>query len=164
MGPPEGREAPEAVMGPRRPGWTLVATTSGPRGWHLIKTIGEFSTVVTLCKVTGRSISESEREIIFCPACSEAAPTCDVTKPPPCWAGASFPSKAGPSATRGAHPSRSRKEVAMSDHNEVPYIGPIYPLSFENFERLDDEQRERFWAAASFVADSNDALSDLLDP
>ena len=56
--------------GPRVPGWTLVATQSGPRGWHRIATVvGDYGSVRTACGLTGRPISESERAIICCSAC-----------------------------------------------------------------------------------------------
>jgi hypothetical protein len=61
-----------------------------------------------------------------------------------------------------------RKEVTVSNHSKdvkqmsVPYIGPLYPITLETYERLDDEQRELHRWACTFVADSNDALSMLL--
>ena len=58
----------------------------------------------------------------------------------------------------------------MSDHNHddlwetdgLPYIGPVWPITRDNFDRLNAEQKERFWWVATFVADQRDALTDLL--
>ena len=75
-GPPERavREVAEAgVLVPRPPGWVLVANRSGPHGFHLIKSVGILGAVVSVCGVTGRKITESNRSIVLCPACVTAS-------------------------------------------------------------------------------------------
>lgn len=71
MGSP-GPRADVAV--PRTPGWTLVADTSGPKGFHRVKSVGTFNSVRTLCGLTGRAISETERMIVPCVACEAVTP------------------------------------------------------------------------------------------
>jgi hypothetical protein len=48
------------------------------------------------------------------------------------------------------------------DQGTLAYIGPLWPLTLENFERLSDEQRVGFWWTATFVADQSDELVRLL--
>lgn len=59
---------------PRTPGWTLVADTGGPKGFHRVKSVGTFNSVRTLCGLTGRAISETERMIVPCAACEAVTP------------------------------------------------------------------------------------------
>lgn len=65
----------EAVPVPRPPGWVLVATRSGPVGFHRVKTVGVEGSVVTLCGITGRVINDHERMIVLCAACEAVPPT-----------------------------------------------------------------------------------------
>ena len=71
----EPQETSEVVPVPRTPGWRLVATRSGPQGFHLVKTVGVEGSVRTLCGMTGRPINESERAIVPCAACQAVVPT-----------------------------------------------------------------------------------------
>ena len=74
MSPSEPRESDYRVPTPRAPGWTLVATREGTQGWHLIAAaVGGYGSLRTVCGLTGRKIDESQREIICCSACQEAA-------------------------------------------------------------------------------------------
>jgi hypothetical protein len=74
-GPPERavREVvpPGTVVVPRPPGWILLANKNGPNGFHLVKSVGVLGSVRTVCGLSGRKITESERAIILCPSCEE---------------------------------------------------------------------------------------------
>jgi hypothetical protein len=74
-GPPERAvravEPPGSLV-PRPPGWFLLANRAGPNGFHLAKAMGPLGVVRTVCGLTGRKITESERAIILCPACEAA--------------------------------------------------------------------------------------------
>ena len=56
----------------RPPGWKLIATVNGPHGWHLVDHTTEHQAVVTRCGITGRVITEHERQIETCGPCAEA--------------------------------------------------------------------------------------------
>ena len=56
----------------RPPGWSLIANKNGPQGYHVIKSAGLLATVVTLCGITGRKISDVAREIPLCQGCLDA--------------------------------------------------------------------------------------------
>ena len=58
---------------PRAPGWTLVTSRDGPLGWHRVASVNQLGSLKTACGLTGRKIEESQRAIICCSACQEAA-------------------------------------------------------------------------------------------
>jgi hypothetical protein len=62
--------AAESACVPRSPGWVLVGTTTGPSGFHRIRSVGQNGSLVTACGLVGRKIEDSQRMIIECPACS----------------------------------------------------------------------------------------------
>jgi len=66
----DGMTEPMTQPVPRRPGWVLIATTSGTRGYHRVKTRGTLGTLVTVCGVTGHKVEEYQRSIIECPDCN----------------------------------------------------------------------------------------------
>jgi len=70
----EPTEEPPVDLVVRTPGWRLVTNRSGPRGFHLIKTVGLEGSVVTPCGLTGRVITENERMIVPCPTCQALSP------------------------------------------------------------------------------------------
>lgn len=62
-------EPSEGLLVPRPPGWVLIANRHGPQGFHRVKAVGQLASVVTICGVVGRRISEVERMIVLCPIC-----------------------------------------------------------------------------------------------
>lgn len=61
--------ANEPVVATRQPGWYLIATkTAGPQMWHRLMS-GQRATVVTVCGLVGRTVTESQRQITLCPTC-----------------------------------------------------------------------------------------------
>lgn len=63
-------EGPTPV--PRRAGWYLVAThRQAPRYWHEVLT-GTAGQVVTRCGLRGRTVPDTQREIMPCPDCEAA--------------------------------------------------------------------------------------------
>ena len=58
-----------AQTSPRDPAWVLVARKDGPRGWHLIKAVAEFGTVVTVCGLKGSKLFDTSPLIVRCEAC-----------------------------------------------------------------------------------------------
>ena len=57
---------------PRPPGWKLIANHVGSQGWHLVGRTNPERSVVTACGITGRVITENNRQIVCCQACAEA--------------------------------------------------------------------------------------------
>jgi hypothetical protein len=62
----------DPIFVPKSPGWRLIATTSGPKGFHLVKSVGTYNSVRTPCGLTGRVVADSERMIAHCAACEAA--------------------------------------------------------------------------------------------
>ena len=56
----------------RTPGWKLVANRHGVQGYHLIKSVGMFSSVVTNCGLIGRVVPEEQMAITECMPCRDA--------------------------------------------------------------------------------------------
>jgi hypothetical protein len=72
--PLEAAEGPfEAVPVPREPGWVLVASRTGPKGHHRIRTVGALGSLVTVCGVTGRKVEDSQRLIMRCVECRDSS-------------------------------------------------------------------------------------------
>jgi hypothetical protein len=67
---PEGPFEDQPV--PREAGWVLVASRTGPRGHHLVKTVGALGSLVTVCGVTGRKVEDSQRQIMRCVECRDS--------------------------------------------------------------------------------------------
>ncbi len=67
-------EASQSLLVPRTPGWVLVANRGGPQGFHRVKTVGVEGSVRTMCGITGRPITDSERMIVPCAACQAVVP------------------------------------------------------------------------------------------
>ena len=63
----------EGTLVPRPPGWVLVSSKNGPKGFHRVRTVAELGTIVTVCGLKGRRITEDAREIILCPECENAS-------------------------------------------------------------------------------------------
>lgn len=56
----------------RRPGWVLLAQRSGLRGYHRVRAVGQFASVVTACDLVGRVVPETQTQITECIACGES--------------------------------------------------------------------------------------------
>jgi len=55
---------------PRRPGWNLIATRTGPKGYHRVRAVAGPGTLICVCGLVGRKIEDSQRLVIECPDCS----------------------------------------------------------------------------------------------
>lgn len=60
----------DVTVVPRSPGWVLVGRTTGPSGFHRVRSVSKNGTLVTACGLVGRKIEESQQAIIECPACA----------------------------------------------------------------------------------------------
>lgn len=79
-----GNESPDAAeaqvelpgeLSGRKPGWHLISTKRGPTGlWHTVKAAeGRYGEVRTACGIVGRKVTESQRQILLCRDCLDAA-------------------------------------------------------------------------------------------
>lgn len=55
----------------RRPGWNLIATRTGPKGYHRVRAVGSAGSLICVCGLIGHRIEEHQRLVIECPSCQQ---------------------------------------------------------------------------------------------
>jgi len=53
----------------RKPGWVLVGTKTGPQGYHRVRTASQNGSLLTICGVVGRVVSDEATTIQPCTTC-----------------------------------------------------------------------------------------------